>query len=125
MEHEKELRAIGRKLLDKHGLHDWHVERQKERRKRALTPDDIWGYRDPNRKQIVVYPGTDSNFRLVVLHQIAHVLSGDDGHTMRWINKAGEIGLPHTYVMAYWPEAQIYEEADEASPFYRRDDRSK
>jgi hypothetical protein len=116
MEHGK-MMAAGRKLLDKHGLHDWHIEVRDKRTKQALTPDDLWGYRDPNRKQIVVYRDTDRNFRLIVLHQIAHVLTGDDGHTMRWLRKAGEIGLPHNYVISYYPEAQIHEEVSDAAAF--------
>jgi hypothetical protein len=117
MEHEK-LMAIGRKLLDKHGLHDWGIEVRDERTKRALTPDDFLGYRDPSQKQIVVYRNNDLRFRQAVLHQIAHVLTGDDDHTMRWIRKAKDVGLPDYYVSQHYPEAFVHEDADETSPFY-------
>jgi hypothetical protein len=38
-----EMMAAGRKLLDKHGLHDWRFDVQNLRRRPGLASCDLWG----------------------------------------------------------------------------------
>jgi hypothetical protein len=105
-----EMMAAGRKLLDKHGLHDWRFDEQNLRRKPDLTSCDLWGGCIPKGKVIMVDWDVGRRFRQTVLHEIAHALTGEDDHTEEWLKKAQEIGCTFNHLRDYWLNCGIREE---------------
>lgn len=98
------MMAAGRALLDRHGLTEWRFDiRNLRRHKPGLDEDneDLWGGCIPEQRLIVVHESVGRQFRQVVLHEIAHALTGEGGHTKEWIEKARKIGCTAKRLSGY------------------------
>jgi hypothetical protein len=86
--------ARGRKLLDKHYLHDWSISIENLRNAMYEQADGsgFWGYCDLATKTIRIDYRIGRRFRQVMLHEIAHALLKSGGHNRAWVEVASDVG---------------------------------
>lgn len=101
-----EMIAAARKLLDKHGLHDWKL---------GFTSKErcLGHYSPPGLKTIyVAFDIPRRDFRQTVLHEIAHALANEKPeeaveqglhpyHGKRWLKIAEQIGCTRNHLLDY------------------------
>lgn len=82
--------ALAEHLLEKHGLHDWHVRYDGAKRRAGVCRfrDKTLGLSAP-----LTALHSDEEVRDTILHEIAHALVGPrHGHDQTWREVAGLIG---------------------------------
>lgn len=104
----KKTMALGRRLLDQHGLRDWSFDVENLRNHmlfgpQALTAGYARGVCCFFRKHIALYWGIPQRCaRQVILHEVAHALvGGQAGHGRRFLAKALEISVTVPYLLGY------------------------
>lgn len=104
-----EMIAAARKLLDKHGLHDWQLTFNSND---GAVPGSM-GCHLPGFKFIQVnFDIPRRHFRQTVLHEIAHALANETPeeaieqglkpyHGKRWLKIAEQIGCTRNHLLDY------------------------
>lgn len=100
----QEAQSKGRKLLDKHGLHEWRISLENLRNTDMYGQDGIQGCCDFENRTIRIDNRIGRQFRQAMLHEIAHALTpADKSHGEEWLKKAGEIGCSFVHLLSYIP----------------------
>jgi hypothetical protein len=99
----KTAKAAARKLLDKHGLHDWGFSWENLRNPlfTHAHPEGLWGTCDLENMVIRVDYRVGRGFRQTVLHEIAHAKNGKSGHGKDWIMIASDVGVSSVELLRY------------------------
>ena len=101
IEHYKELRAYGRKLIDDHGLRGWEFSVENcQNPFRSGADNGVNGFCNHLEKLIAIdnkYLGHPRAARQVILHEIAHALLGPayrvfGGHGPKFCKLARKLG---------------------------------
>ena len=109
--------ALGRKLLDKYGLHDWGID-VCNLRNSDLFPTKICGSRGlctQALKIIRIDCNEDRSFRQTLLHEIAHALcAASESHGEAWLRRAAEVGCSFVHRAPYLLKLNLSELTDES-----------
>ena len=82
--------ALGRKLMNQHGLSDWTIELDRAKRRFGVCR---YTSKRIGLSKILVELNNEKQVKDTLLHEIAHALvSHGDGHNNVWKQKALEIG---------------------------------
>jgi hypothetical protein len=95
--------AYGRRLLNKHGLHDWcfDVCDLCTHYYTAVDPKGFDGQISFKTKTIMVDQGVGRRLKQTILHEIAHAQVGRPGHDEEWLNAAASIGCGLSHLLPY------------------------
>lgn len=82
--------TIAEDMLKDHGLYDWHIQKRNYKATGAVT---YYGMKQIGISPKLVELWDETDFRQIILHEIAHVLVGPGhGHDRVWLRTARSIG---------------------------------